>query len=573
MPIHNSDVAVIFNRVADLLDIRGDNRFRIRAYREAARTVGELSRDISEMVDKGEDPAELPGIGKDLAGKIREIVESGSLSMLEKLESEVPADLIELLRVSGLGPRKVGAIHKELGISTLAELKKALEKEEIGKLAGFGAKTEQNISAEIKRIDTSHRRLKLVTADEIARPLLDYLQKAPGIKDVKIAGSYRRRKETVGDLDILASHKKNAGIMEHFVAYEDVEKVISQGNTRTSVLLKSGFQVDLRTVPQVSYGAALHYFTGSKSHNIAVRKMAVKKKLKINEYGVFKGKKRLAGRTEEEVYQQVGLPYIPPELRENRGEIEAALNNGLPDLLTIEDIRGDLHAHTNRTDGHADLEEMARAALERGYEYLAITEHSKQVAIAGGLNSEELRSHLKAIDRLNEKLDRLLLLKGAEVDILEDGSLDFPDDILKELDFTVCSVHSRFGLPREKQTRRIIRAMDNPYFSILGHPSGRLINERQPYDVDMEQVIDAAADRHCFLELNAHPDRLDLNDTYLKLAREKGVKIAVSTDAHSVDGLNHMRFGVWQARRGWLEAGDVLNTRSWKDLRKILQRR
>jgi len=351
-----------------------------------------------------------------------------------------------------------------------------------------------------------------------------------------------------------------------------VERVISQGKTRSSVILKSGVQVDLRAVPRISYGAALHYFTGSKAHNIAVRRMALQKNLKINEYGVFKGKKRVAGRSEEEVYRQVGLPLIPPELRENRGEIAAALKGRLPSLLTLDAIRGDLHAHTRRTDGHAGLEDMARAAAALGYEYLAITEHSKQVTVAGGLDETALRDHLEAIDRLNGKLDNILLLKGVEVDILEDGTLDLADDILKELDLTVCSVHSKFNLPRGKQTERIIRAMDNPFFRILGHPSGCLINERQPYDVDMERIIHAAAEKGCFMELNAHPDRLDLNDIHLKLARDLGVKIAVSTDAHSVAGLNHMQPGIWQARRGWLEPEDVLNTRPWRELQKILNR-
>lgn len=573
MPIHNSDVASTFNQIADLLSIKGANQFRIRAYRDAARTVGELSKDLTEMVRVGDDLTGIPGIGKDLAAKIAEFVESGTLGYLEDLKAEVPADLIELLKISGLGPRKVAAVHKELGINTIEELKEAVRGRKIRELEGFGPKTEQNISEEIKRLKTDEERLKLMVADEIALPLRDYLKKIDGVKEVEIAGSYRRRQETVGDLDILVTHRKGAEVMESFVTYDEVKKIVLQGRTRTTVLLKSGVQVDLRAVAQASYGAALHYFTGSKAHNIAVRKMGVKKNLKINEYGVFKGKKRIAGRSEEEVYEQVGLPYIPPELRENRGEIEAARDGKLPALIEQEDIRGDLHAHTKRTDGHASIEEMARAAAELGYEYLAITEHSKQVTVAGGLTADELRDHLREIERVNDKLGEPLLLKGVEVDILEDGSLDLDNDILQELDFTVCSVHSRFNLSREKQTERIIRAMDNPFFRILGHPSGRLINERPPYEVDLEKVIRAAAEKNRFLELNAHPDRLDLNDVYLKLARELGVKIAVSTDAHSVASLQFMRFGIWQARRGWLEAEDVLNTRPWRELKKIFNLR
>lgn len=572
MPIHNADVAEIFNRIGDLLDIKGDNPFRIRAYRDGARTVSELSRSVAEMVEGEEDLKALPGIGKDLAAKIEEIVRTGSLSFLEKLEEEIPARLVELLRISGLGPRKINALYTKLGITSLAQLREAVSRQKIRDLEGFGEKTEQNIRKELDRLAASARRIKLSTADEIARPLLAYLREIKGVRLAEIAGSYRRRMETVGDLDILVVHVSGSPVMERFLDYDDVQSVVSHGPTRSSVLLKSGVQVDLRAVGAESYGAALLYFTGSKAHNIAVRRIAVKNDLKINEYGVFKGKKRVAGRTEEGVYKQVGLPFIPPELREDRGEIEAAAQDRLPNLLTLGDIRGDLHAHTTRTDGHAGLEEMALAARERGYEYLGITEHSRHVTVAGGLDADELRAHIRDIDRLNEQLEGIILLKGIEVDILEDGSLDLPGDVLRELDYTVCSVHSRFNLARDRQTARIIRAMDNPCFHILGHPSGRLINERPPYDIDMEQVIRAAAAKGCFMELNAHPDRLDLNDIHLKLARELGVKVAISTDAHSTEGLNSMRFGIWQARRGWLEPGDVLNTRSWPELKKIFRR-
>ncbi|HHO48841.1 MAG TPA: DNA polymerase/3'-5' exonuclease PolX [Desulfobacteraceae bacterium] len=572
MPIHNADVAEIFNRIGDLLDIKGDNPFRIRAYRDGARTVSELSRSVAEMVEGEEDLKALPGIGKDLAAKIEEIVRTGSLSFLEGLEEEIPAGLVELLKISGLGPRKINALYKNLGITSLAQLREAVSRQQIRDLEGFGEKTEQNIRKELDRLAASGRRIKLSTADEIARPLLAYLREIKGVRLAEIAGSYRRRRETVGDLDILVVHVAGSPLMERFLDYDDVQSVVSHGPTRSSVLLKSGVQVDLRAVGAESYGAALLYFTGSKAHNIAVRRIAVKNDLKINEYGVFKEKKQVAGRTEEGVYKQVGLPFIPPELREDRGEIEAAAQGMLPNLLTLEDIRGDLHAHTTRTDGHAGLMEMALAARERGYEYLGITEHSKHVTIAGGLDADELRAHIRDIDRLNEQLGGIVLLKGIEVDILEDGSLDLPDDVLRELDYTVCSVHSRFNLPRDRQTARIIKAMDNPCFDILGHPSGRLINERPPYDLDMEQVIRAAAAKGCFMELNAHPDRLDLNDIHLKLAKEFGVKVAISTDAHSTEGLNSMRFGIWQARRGWLEPGDVLNTRSWPQLKKMFRR-
>lgn len=360
--------------------------------------------------------------------------------------------------------------------------------------------------------------------------------------------------------------------MERFVNYEEVHHVMARGTTRSTVVLQSGLQVDLRVVPQVSYGAALHYFTGSKAHSIAVRKLGQNKQLKINEYGVFRGNKRIAGRSEEEVYAQVDLPYIEPELREAQGEIEAAQHHKLPTLVTLEDIRGDLHAHTNATDGRNRLEEMAQAAQAKGYQYLAITDHSQRLSMTNGLDAKRLAQQIDAIDRLNAKLNGFVLLKAIEVDILEDGSLDLPDDILKALDFTVCSVHSKFQLSQQRQTERIMRAMDNPYFTILGHPTGRLIQERAPYDVNMERLLQAARQRGCFLELNAQPARLDPPAMYCKMAKEMGVKMAIASDAHSVNDLDLMRFGIGQARRGWLEADDVINTRNWNALQKLLTR-
>ncbi|MFP3879819.1 MAG: DNA polymerase/3'-5' exonuclease PolX, partial [Dehalococcoidia bacterium] len=400
--------------------------------------------------------------------------------------------------------------------------------------------------------------------------LLDYLSGLDGVKRVEAAGSYRRKKETVGDLDILVTHKKQTDVMKPFVEYEDVERVVSKGETRSTVVLRFGVHVDLRAVPEASYGAALHYFTGSQPHNIAIRKMGVKRGLKINEYGVFRHDKRIAGSTEDEVYSHVDLPYIEPELRENNGEIEAAQKGKLPELVTLEDIRGDLHSHTEATDGRSSLEEMAKAAREKGYEYLAITEHSKHVTVAKGLDARRLGEQIEEIDRLNEKLDGIVLLKGIEVDILEDGSLDLPHHILKKLDLVVCAIHYKFNLPADKQTERIVKGIDNPYFTILAHPTGRMIGEREPYALDMERLMKAAKETNCFLEINAQPDRLDLTEVYAKMAKEMGIMIAVSTDAHSVNELNFMRFGVYQARRGWLASENVLNTRSWKELKKLI---
>jgi DNA polymerase (family 10) len=572
MPIHNRDVAKILDKVADILDIEGANPFRVRAYRNASRIVSDLPQSVSDMVDADADLSEIAGIGKDLAQKIQEIVETGSLSLLRELEGQTSAELNTLMKVAGLGPKRVRALHRELGIGNLEELKKAAQRGEIKGLRGFGKKTEESILEELRHVEAGQERIKLVAAEEMGQSLLDYLREGKGIKDVIIAGSYRRRKETVGDLDILVTCKKGSQVMDRFVSYENVSKVVSKGETRSTVVLRSGLQVDLRVVPQASYGAALHYFTGSKAHNIAVRKLGMERKLKINEYGVFKGKERIAGKTEHEVYKQVDLPYIEPELRENWGEIEAAQEGRLPELITVEEIRGDLHAHTKETDGRNSLEEMAQAASERGYDYLAITEHSKRVTMAHGLDKKRLAERIEKIGRLNETLGDTLVLKGIEVDILKDGSLDLPNEILKELDLTICSVHYDRNLPRDKQTERIIHAMDNPYFNILAHPTGRLIGEREPYEVDLERIMEAARERGCFLELNAHPERLDLSDRYCKMAKEMGIRVAISTDAHSVTHLDLIRFGVDQARRGWLEPDDVLNTRSWKQLKRLLRR-
>jgi len=572
MLVHNADVADIFNRFADLLEIDGANPFRVRAYRNAARTIASLGQNATDMVRKGKDLTELPGIGKDLAQKIEEIVRTGSLSQLKELEAHIPGQLARLMKMPGLGPKRVRALHERLGISTLEELKMAAEKGKISQLRGFGDKIEQMVLEEIGQVKKGER-IKLVVAEEIGNALVDHLKKVEGVKEVEVAGSYRRRKETVADLDILVTCTEDARVMDPFVNYENVVKVLSQGETRSSVELRSGIQVDLRVVAEESYGAALHYFTGSKAHNIAIRTLGVKKGLKINEYGVFRNKKRIAGTREEEVFQSVGLPFIEPELRENWGEIEAAQRGQLPKLIAMKDIRGDFHTHTKATDGHNSLEEMAEAARALGYEYLAVTDHSQKVTMAHGFDARRLAQRIKEIDRLNAKLKGIILLKSIELDILKDGSLDLPDEILKELDLTVCSVHYHFNLARKDQTERIIRAMDNPYFSILAHPTGRLINQREPYDVDMELLIDAARERGVFLELNAHPDRLDLSDAHTKMAKEKGVRVAISTDAHRTTDLDFMHFGVGQARRGWLERDDVINTRRWEDVKKLLKRK
>ncbi len=575
MPIHNSDVSKIFNDVADLLDIQNENPFRIRAYRNAARTISGLSRSVVDMVDQGEDLTQFSGIGEDLAGKIEEIVRTGALKQLKQLEQKVPHELIQLMKIAELGPKRVKAIHDALGITTIEQLKKAAKDGKIKDLEGFGEKTEDKILKEAERQQKKggNERIKLVEAEEYTNPLVEYLQKIKGIKKVTVAGSYRRRSETVGDIDVLVTCKRGSDVIEKFVKYEDVDRVISSGKTRSSVVLRNDFQVDLRVVPQVSYGAALVYFTGSKAHNVAVRKIGVERNLKINEYGVFKNDDRIAGKTEKEVYESVELPFFEAELRENRGEIEAGKKHELPELIQLEDIRGDLQSHTKASDGKFSLEEMADAAKERGYEYLAITDHSKRVTMAHGLDEKRLLEQIKQIDKLNEKFNGFRVLKSIEVDILKDGTLDLSDDVLKELDIVICSVHYNTNLSKKEQTERVLRAMDNPYFNIMAHPTGRLIGDREPYEIDLEKIMKAAKEQGCFLEINAQPDRLDLSDVHAKMAKEMGLKLAISTDAHTVSDLETMRFGVYQARRGWLEKDDVLNTRSWKELKKMIQRK
>lgn len=572
MPVHNADIAAIFEEIADLLEIQGANPFRVRAYRNGAHTVGELGRELVPLLEAGGKLPKLPGIGADLGAKIREIAATGECAFLRRLRREVPPAITELLRIPGLGPKRVKALYHDLDVQTVEQLYKAAKDGRIRALPGFGIKTEQNIQAAAEAHAATSHRFKLAVAGQYADSLAAYLQGIPGVGRVVVAGSYRRMRETVGDLDILVTAGQGSSVMECLARYDEVREVASQGDTRASFILKSGIQVDVRVVPEESYGAALLYFTGSKAHNIAIRRLGQERGLKINEYGVFRSRDRIAGETEASVYRSVGLPFIPPELRENRGEIEAARANRLPDLVELADLRGDLHVHTKATDGHNTLEEMARAAQDRGLEYLAITEHSRRLTVAHGLDPQRLAKQMDQIDRLNETLSGFILLKGIEVDILEDGGLDLPDELLGRLDLVVGAVHSKFDLPRARQTSRILRAMEHPHFTLLAHPTGRLLEQRAPYDVDMLKIIRAARQRGCHLELNAHPERLDLLDTYCQMAKEEGVLVSVNSDAHSVPDLDNLRFGIGQARRGWLAPQDVLNTRSLAQLRPLLKR-
>jgi DNA polymerase (family 10) len=573
MPVHNSEIATMFDHVADLLEIQGANRFRIRAYRNAANTIRDQGRNVADMLRDGEDLSELPDIGKDLAGKIKEIVETGHMALLDEIAEEIPEALVEVTAIPGIGPKRARALFESLDIRSLDDLKSAAEDGKIADIDGFGPKTQAKIKDELAKGDITEHRLRLAIVEDFAKPLLDYVQELDGVEKAEIAGSYRRRKETVGDLDILATAEDGKPVIDRFTEYDEVDEVVSQGKTRSTVRLRSGLQVDLRVVPDISFGAAMHYFTGSKAHNIACRRRAIDRGLKLNEYGVFDGKRRVAGATEEEVYDTISLPWIAPVLREDRGEIEAAEKGTLPNLVTQDDIRGDLHCHTTASDGKNSIREMAEAARDLRYDYIAISDHSKSQTVAGGLDEEALAKHLDEIDRINEELDGIRILKSSEVDILEDGGLDYEDSVLEKLDLVVAAIHSKFDLDEEAQTGRIIRAMDNRHVDIIAHPTGRLIGERRPYAVNMEDLIEAAAKRGCFLELNAHPMRLDLNDVHSRMAKEAGVRVSIGTDAHSTGGLGNIRFGVDQARRGWLEPDDVLNTRSWKQLSGSLRRR
>ena len=571
IPVQNAEIAERLERYADLLAIAGANPFRVRAYRNAAITIRSAPRRFAEMVDSGEDLSQLHGIGKAIAAKIVEVVETGHLRALEGLERREGPELVDLLRIPGLGPKRVRVLHDRLGVSSLDELAKAARSGQVSKLPGFGPKTESAILAAIAHGAPGRGRLRWAVAEPIAESLIQFLRELPGVERVVAAGSFRRRRETVGDLDLVISCADGRPILAQFAEYEDVSHVVSLGSTRASVVLRSGLEVDLRAVPSENFGAALHYFTGSKAHVVAVRRLAMEQGLKVNEYGVFRHDKRIAGEREKDVFKRVGLSYVEPELREDRGEIEAAQKGELPRLLEESHIRGDLHVHTRASDGRGTLETIVGAARARGYEYVAITDHTQALRVAHGLDRKRLRDQLRAIDRTNERQSDVTLLKSAEVDILEDGSLDLAEDLLAELDICVGAVHSHLGLSARKQTERILRAMDHPRLQVLAHPTGRLIGSRDTYALELERIIEGAVERGCWLELNAQPMRLDLSDVWVRAARDVGVKISIASDAHSPEQLDYMRFGVAQARRGWIEKRDVVNTFGLSRLRRLMR--
>lgn len=566
--VENAEVARLLRETADLLDLSGANPFRIRAYRNAARVVEELPRPAAAIAEAELDA--LPGIGEDLAGKIHEAATTGRLRALAALERKVPAGLAALLQVQGLGPKRVRELHRRLRVRTLEDLAAAIAKGRVRRLKGFGIRSEEKLRQALAARPAGAPRVLRAVAAQYGGSLLTYLRRVRGVDRAELAGSYRRCRETVGDLDILVIATDAARVVDRFTAYPGAAEVLAAGPTRAAIRLRSGLQVDLRVLDGASYGAGLYYFTGSKAHNVAVRRRAQEMGLKVNEYGVFRGARRIAGRTETEVARAVGLPLIPPELREDQGEIEAALAGTLPGLVRLEDLRGDLQMHTTASDGRDSLEAMAEAARARGYAYMAVTDHSPAVRVAGGLDRAGFRRQWRRIDRLNASFRGFSILKGAEVDILADGSLDLDDDTLAELDIVLVSLHSRLDLPAREQTRRVVRALRHASVDILAHPTGRLIGRRPPAAFDLRQVVRAAVEHGVMLEVNAQPDRLDLDDAACRLAADLGATFTISTDAHSAGDLDLMRWGVDQARRGWLSADRVANARPLPALRRLL---
>lgn len=571
--VRNVDIATQFEDTADALEIQNANPFRVRAYRNAARMLRAHGSEMAELVAQDAKLTELPGIGEDLAARITEIVKTGKSSALQKIQKKVPRFAMELLKLPGIGPRRARTLCEDADIHSLEQLHRAALDHRLRSLPGLGQKVEETILGALQKTKATAGRMKIATAASYADALVAHMQKLSGVSHVTVAGSFRRGRETVGDLDLLATAADGKRAIDHFVAFDQLREVLAAGGTRATAILKSGLQVDLRVVPQESYGAALHYFTGSKAHNIATRRIAQQKGLKLSEYGAFRGKKMVAGATEEEIYRAVGLPFIPPELREDRGEIDAARRGELPKLVELSDLKGDLHVHSDETDGHNTILEMAEAAKEMGLSYIAITDHSRRLKMVHGLDPKRLHAQMNAIDKLNARAAGATILKGIEVEILEDGALDLPDDVLARLDIVVGAVHSKFNLSRAEQTQRILHAMDNKHLHILAHPTGRLMQEREPYDVDMTRIISEAARIGCFLELNAHPDRLDLTDVYCRQAKDGGVLISIGSDAHRTSDLRNLRFGISQARRGWLEKGDILNTRPLGELQRLLKKR
>jgi DNA polymerase (family 10) len=573
--MRNAEIARVFSEIGALLEIKGEDRFKVRAYERVAETIANLGQDLSDLRQAGELQS-IPGVGKSTAAKIEELLDTGQCAHHQELLSELSPTVLDMLRVPGVGPKTVKLLIDREGITTLEELESAARVGRLRDLPGMGEKTEQEILRGIAHLREYSKRANLGVAWAAAEGIMDQLRGDAPVDQMEAAGSLRRMKETVGDIDILITSEEPEAVMDRFVGLDLVAEVVAHGPTKSSILTDAGVQADLRVVPPESFGAALQYFTGSKQHNVKLRDLAVRSKIKLNEYGVFRVKGgedvRIGGRGEDEMYAALGLPMMPPELREDQGEIEAAREGRLPDLIELSDIRGDLQMHSDWSDGKDDIEGLARAAKALGYRYIAITDHSPSQTVAGGLAVDQLRRRRKEIAAARKVVPGIAVLDATEVDIKRDGGLDYPDEVLAELDFVVASVHSGWKMEREAMTARIIKAMENPWVDCVGHPTGRLIGQREPYEVDMEAVLAAAARLGVAMEINAYPDRLDLKDAHARRAKDLGVKLLINTDAHGADQLPLMRFGVATARRGWMEAGEVLNTLPLSHLRRRLRR-
>jgi DNA polymerase (family 10) len=567
----NQFVADVLYQIADLLDLKGEIFFKTRAYRMAAQTIEVLDEDIEDIVKKGK-LRNISGIGEALAKKITELVETGKLEYFEQLKKEIPAGLLEMLEISGLGPKKVAALYQKLNIKTIEELRKACIDGKVRSLEGFGEITERNILRGIQLKEKTSGRVLLNVAFEDGKNYTDFLKKCKEIKRLSIAGSLRRWKETIGDLDILASSDSPDEVMDYFVKYNDVQRVLLKGSTKTSVILNDNLQVDLRVVKDKSYGAALQYFTGSKEHNVKMRSIAIKQGFKLNEYGLFnkENEKFIVGKNEEEIYKKLGLFFIEPELRENRGEIEAAIADKLPNLVQYEDIKGDFHIHSNWSDGFEPIENLAKHAKKIGNEYIGIADHSQSLRVAQGLSEVKVKKKIEEIEKINKNQSNFRVLCGTECDIKADGSLDYSDMVLKMFDYVGIGIHTNFKMSPKEITNRILKGMENENVTFLAHPTCRIIGRREPFELDIEKIIDKAVETKTYLEINAFPDRLDLNDLHAKIAKEKNVKFIIGTDAHNINHLGFMQFGVATARRAWLEKKDILNTYSLKEVEKKL---
>lgn len=571
--MNNVAIAKVFQDMADLLELRGENPFKIRAYQKAARTIESLPVELAQLMEEGR-LREIPGVGEAISKKITELLTTGKLEAYEKLRAEFPQGIIELMTIPGVGPKTALRLSKELGISNVDELEKAILEGKVASLYRLGEKTAENILRHIQTMRRKDKRIPLGEALPLAEEIVAALKDLPGVRHLVPAGSLRRFKETIGDIDIMGTADDPEGVIKAFVRLPQVEEVLAQGSTKASVIVRSGLQVDLRMVENDSFGSLLQHFTGSKEHNVALRERAVKQGLSLSEYGItvlMTGETEKFA-TEEDFYRRIGLQYIPPELREARGEIEMAEKRALPRLIEVSDIKGDFHVHTEWSDGHESIEAMVNAAQARGYKYLAITDHSAGRGIAHGLNEERLRQQMAEIKELNGRLKGIRIFTGIEVDIRADGALDFPDELLRELDVVVAAVHSAMGQDKDKMTKRIIRALENPHIDILAHPTCRLLGEREPIDVDIEEVFRAAVRTNTALEINAMPDRLDLKDIHVMRARELGVRLVIGTDAHSAAQLDFIRFGVGVARRGWCEAKHILNTKGLREVEAFLKR-